>query len=191
MTEICFTGVDKSFGGRQVLRGVSFSLKPGGALRVAGASGCGKTTLARLLAGLEKPDGGCITGAKEAKTTAVFQEDRLCPQLSAVANVALVLPRAAWGQVRPGLLALGMFDGDVDKPADKLSGGQKRRVAICRAVLAQSDVLVLDEPFKGLDAENRCGAMGFIAENRRGRAVVYISHDADDGFLANAQTLQL
>ena len=110
-------------------------------------SGWGKTTLLRILMGLERPTTGSVEGV--GRVAAVFQEDRLCPQLNAVQNVTLVLPGAE-NQYKEQIInefqQLGMDTAALQLPARRLSGGQKRRVALLRALWAPSDTLLLDEP---------------------------------------------
>ena len=114
-------------------------------------SGWGKTTLLRILMGLEAPTSGSVEGV--GRVSAVFQEDRLCPQLTAEENVALVLPAEQYKlkiqykeQIRDNLIRLGLDEEALVLPARKLSGGQKRRTALLRALWAESDTLLLDEP---------------------------------------------
>ena len=110
-------------------------------------SGWGKTTLLRILMGLEVPTSGTVTGV--GKVGAVFQEDRLCPQLNAIQNVELVLPEGKTKykkQICNDFLQIGLDKAALSLPARKLSGGQKRRAALLRALWAESDTLLLDEP---------------------------------------------
>jgi NitT/TauT family transport system ATP-binding protein len=169
--------VSKSFGDNQVIDQYS-AVFPGGALTgLMGPSGCGKTTLLRLLMGLLEPDRGMISGIP-ARKSAVFQEDRLCPSFSAVANVRLAchhdLPRAT---IEAHLTSIGLGDS-LHQPVCELSGGMQRRVAIVRAILAESDILYLDEPFKGLDRETRETVMTYVRQHLGGRTVVLVTHDA-------------
>ena len=109
-------------------------------------SGWGKTTLLRILMGLERPTAGSVEGV--GRVAAVFQEDRLCPQLNAVQNVTLVLPGAEnqyKKKITSGFQQIGMDAAALQLPARRLSGGQKRRVALLRALWAPSDTLLLDE----------------------------------------------
>ena len=124
-------------------------------------SGWGKTTLLRVLMG---------------------QEDRLCPQLNAVQNVALVLPGLEIQyeeQIKTCFQQLGLDSTALVLPARKLSGGQKRRVALLRALLAPSDTLLLDEPFTGMDPETLQKAAALIRERGGGKNVLLATHDRD------------
>ena len=167
------TGVTKRYGGETVLRDVTRRLE--GTTVLMGPSGQGKTTLARLLLGLEKPDEGTVTVT--GRLAAVFQEDRLCPQLSAVANVALALPGKGEAAARRALEELGLAGEDLEKPAALLSGGQQRRAALARALLAPAEGVVLDEPFKGLDEATAARAMAWTRERTAGRWLLLITHD--------------
>ena len=128
-------------------------------------SGWGKTTLLRILMGLERPTAGSVEGV--GRVAAVFQEDRLCPQLNAVQNVTLVLPGAEnqyKEQITSGFQQLGMNTAALQLPARRLSGGQKRRVALLRALWASSDTLLLDEPFTGMDPDTLQRAAALLRE---------------------------
>ena len=148
----------------------------------------GKTTLLRILLGLERPDGGSysITGGNGSDLTgsvrfaAVFQEDRLCPQLNAVQNVTLVLPGAEnqyKEQIINGFQQLGMELAVLQLPARRLSGGQKRRVALLRALWAPSDTLLLDEPFTGMDPDTLQRAAALLRQRCAGKPVLLATHD--------------
>jgi ABC-type multidrug transport system ATPase subunit len=170
----------KRFGGQTLFEDLDLSFA--GPLVLRAPSGWGKTTLLRILMGLETPDAGRVTGV--GRVAAVFQEDRLCPQLNAVQNVALVLPGAQdrGGQTRAAILqdfaALGLDGEALATPAARLSGGQKRRVALLRALWAEADTLLLDEPFTGLDPEARAKAVTLLRARAGGRPVLLASHDA-------------
>ena len=169
------TDVTKRYGGETVLEKVSRRLE--GTTVLMGPSDRGKTTLARLLLGLEKPDEGRVTVT--GRLAAVFQEDRLCPQLSAVANVALALPGHDEQTARQALEELGLSGEDLTKPAALLSGGQQRRAALARAMLAPAEGVVLDEPFKGLDEDTAALAMAWTKRKADGRWLLLITHDPE------------
>ena len=147
-------------------------------------SGWGKTTLLRILMGLEAPTSGSVEGV--GRVGAVFQEDRLCPQLTAEENVALVLTAEQYKakiqykeQIRDDLIQLGLDDEALALPARKLSGGQKRRAALLRALWAGCDTLLLDEPFTGMDPETMKKAAILLKERRGERAVLLATHDRE------------
>ena len=143
-------------------------------------SGWGKTTLLRILMGLETPTSGVVQGV--GKASAVFQEDRLCPQLTAVENVALVLPGPMSQykkQIEMNFQQLGLDGAALSLPARKLSGGQKRRVALLRALWAESNTLLLDEPFTGMDPETMKKAAALLKARCQGRKVLLATHDRE------------
>ena len=161
----------KSFDGKAVLEDVSLTLEPGAAVCLMAPSGRGKTTLLRCIAGLEKPDGGQIIGRPE-RIGYVFQEDRLCDGFSAVDNIRLVTGRAvSEGDIRRHLAELGLA-GSLDQPVRELSGGMRRRVAIGRAVCFGAGLLLLDEPFKGLDDAARRQTADYILRHRGGAKIM-------------------
>lgn len=177
MGDVCFENVSKAYGGQQVLRGFSACLAQGEVVALMGPSGVGKTTLLRLLLGLEVPDAGAVTGAQEMRISCVFQEDRLCEGFTAVENVLLVLPRGRGQEARRALQAVGLTQEDMAKPVHELSGGQRRRVALVRAVQAPGDMLVLDEAFTGLDEGTRQLTFEYIKANLAGRTLLAVTHD--------------
>ncbi|MDD3192797.1 MAG: ATP-binding cassette domain-containing protein [Oscillospiraceae bacterium] len=148
--------LQKSYDGRRVLDRFSLTLPDSGVVCLAGASGRGKTTLLRLLSGLEQPDSGSVEGLAGRKMAFVFQEDRLLPWVTAAQNIRLAQPPGAKRPVQD-LLALAGLDLEGKKYPDQLSGGQRRRVAFLRGIAflegAADGVLLLDEPFNGLDAD--------------------------------------
>ena len=144
------------------------------------SSGWGKTTLLRILMGLETPDSGTVSGV--GRVGAVFQEDRLCPQLTAVQNVELVLENTKSDykqQIVRDLQQLGLDEAALDLPVRKLSGGQKRRAALLRAVWAESDTLLLDEPFTGMDPETMKKAASLLKERCQRKPVLLATHDRE------------
>ena len=143
-------------------------------------SGWGKTTLLRILMGLEMPTSGTVQGV--GKVSAVFQEDRLCPQLTAVENVALVLPgpmNQYKKKIEMNFQQLGLDGAALSIPARKLSGGQKRRAALLRALWAESDTLLLDEPFTGMDPETMKKAAALLKARCQDRKVLLATHDRE------------
>ena len=143
-------------------------------------SGWGKTTLLRILMGLDTPTAGRVQGVGRA--AAVFQEDRLCPQLTAVQNVALVLPgseKQYKAQIEADFQQLGMDMAALALPAARLSGGQKRRTALLRALWAPSDTLLLDEPFTGMDPGTLSAAAALLRRRCTEKPVLLATHDRE------------
>lgn len=142
-----------------------------GIVCILGPSGCGKTTLLHLMAGLLEPDSGRITGFPE-KRSLMFQEDRLLPWLDARANVALVLGEKDDPELPARLLRNLGIEPDMD--IRSMSGGMRRRVALARALAFDSDALLLDEPFKGLDGELMVHCADMI--RRTGKSALVSTH---------------
>lgn len=168
-------GLAKGFGEKPLFKNLTFEAT--GPAVLWAPSGWGKTTLLRILMGLETPDAGRITGV--GRVGAVFQEDRLCPQLTAPENVALVLPegRGPGPALAADFARLGMGPDTLTLPAGRLSGGQKRRAALLRALWAEADTLLLDEPFTGLDPDARGAAAALLREKCAGRPTLLATHD--------------
>ncbi len=156
---------------------------------VMAPSGCGKTTLLRTLAGLEATESGDVDRPRHLSM--VFQETRLVGSLTALENVELCA--AAWrseDEVR-GLLERALPEASPDTPAGELSGGQRRRVELVRALAADGDAVLLDEPFTGLDDESRERACELINEELRGRSLVIATHDESDATRLDADIFKL
>ena len=169
----------KSYGQKLALPPFSCRVEPGEIVCLLGQSGCGKTTLLRLLLGLEAPTGGTVTGLPD-RISAVFQEDRLCPAFSAVTNVALALGRQVpRGDIVALLVELGLGDA-LQKPVRELSGGMQRRVAIARSLLCPADLFVMDEPFKGLDEDTRRQVMDTVLARTGGKTLLVVTHDPEE-----------
>lgn len=168
---LCFEGIRKSYDGRTVLEGVSGAYEPGGVYYLRSPSGSGKTTLLRILAGLTEPDGGRMQ--TPAFCSMVFQEDRLCDEYSAVKNVELVTGDFDMAKDACGIL---LEEDALHKPCGRLSGGMRRRVALVRAMEADSSFVLLDEPFAGMDAKTRLRAEEYIRERQKGRVLLIASH---------------
>ena len=180
----------KSYGGDTVLRDVTFTAGPG-VTCVMAPSGAGKTTLLRILLGLETADIGTVQIPAGCRWAAVFQEDRLLEQLDARGNLRFILGKDYREETASALLTeLGL--GDVgNKPVRDFSGGMKRRLALARALLAPSDILVLDEPFTGLDGENRAGALACVRRAAEEKPVLLVTHDESDAADLGAALLRL
>lgn len=179
MQDIVITNLCKAYGAKRVLRDFSCTIPAGKVTGLMAPSGAGKTTLLRILMGFEQADGGTIQGLAGLRFSAVFQEDRLCENLTPVSNLRLVSPALSAAEAATALQGVGLADC-LAQPVRELSGGMRRRVAILRALLAEYDLLFLDEPFKGLDEETKARV---IADTRRrcaGHTVLLVTHDADE-----------
>ena len=168
----------KQFDGVAVLDHVSMELESGHIYCLTAPSGKGKTTLFRILMGLETADSGRLF-MERVPIGAVFQEDRLCETFSAVDNVLMTSPSSmSRAEVRRELMEL-LPEEVLDRPAATLSGGQKRRVAICRALCALSELLILDEPITGLDPSAIQDFYHLIKKLNKedGITIIMVSHD--------------
>lgn len=181
----------KSYGGAEVLRDVSLTVTAGEPVCLMAPSGTGKTTLLRLLMGLERPDRGRITAPPGLRWAAVFQEDRLLETLDAQGNLRFALGPALEAERAAALLAeLGLGDAG-DKPVRDYSGGMKRRLALARALLSPADALALDEPFTGLDAGSRERCLEAVRRLGAGKLLLLASHDAADAGTLGARIMAL
>lgn len=151
--------------------------------------GVGKTTLLRIILGLEQPDHGTIQG-QVRPVSAVFQENRLFEDFSALSNAAVVCPKGDRQEAARHLTALGLADS-LSLPVRALSGGMKRRVSIARAVLAPGPLLVLDEPFTGLDRTTKAVVLDYLKRYTQGRTLLLVTHDPAERDALAHSTLQM
>ena len=176
--------ISKSFGDKTILNDFSYDFKESGLVLIKGPSGCGKTTLLRLIAGLEKLDSGEIL--KNGVISLLFQEDRLLPWLSAIENVTCVASKKSTENKRKAqeLLSLVGLEGEENERIENLSGGMKRRVAFARALLPSPNILLLDEPFNGLDSDTKKRLIDLTLSYSQEHLVIMVTHDSDDIKLA-------
>lgn len=168
----------KQFGEKTLFRDLCLTVD--GPAVLWAPSGWGKTTLLRILMGLDTPTAGRVRGVGRA--AAVFQEDRLCPQLTALQNVTLVLPgseKQYKEQIGTDFQQFGMDTAALALPAARLSGGQKRRTALLRALWAPSDTLLLDEPFTGMDPDTLAAAAALLRTRCGTEPVLLATHDRE------------
>ena len=173
--------VSKSFNGQKVLDNFNLNIESEHSYILTGPSGCGKTTLLRLILGLDEPDEGTVKLLGDYKypfinSGVVFQEDRLCEDYDAVTNVTMVSKKVFRQTVIEELKKL-LPEEALFKPVKELSGGQRRRVAIVRACAIPSDVLIMDEPFTGLDDKSREAAIDYIRDKQGTGPLVITTHD--------------
>ena len=166
--------ISKSFGDKKVLDGLSLAFPEKGISVIMAPSGTGKTTLLRIIAGLEKPDGGEVHFTENEKVSLMFQEDRLFPWLTALENVTV--PTGVKASEARALLEAVELGAETDKFPDQLSGGMNRRVALARA-MAGGGMLLLDEPFNGLDEELTERMLALLEKYAENAAVIIVTHD--------------
>ena len=178
--------VSKSYGDKRVLNNVSCEFEDGKIYCIMGESGVGKTTLIRLIMGLEKPDEGYISSSKQF--AAAFQEDRLLEDRDAVDNVMFVLKNGgskSREQTEQYLSEL-LPEDRLHIRVDSLSGGMRRRVAVARAMLSDRNTIILDEPFTGLDDETKKTVINFIKKWQNNRTVIVVTHSYTDSEMLGA-----
>ena len=163
-----------SYGDKSVLDDFSLTLPLEGITALKGPSGCGKTTLLRLIAGLESPARGGIRGISPRETAFLFQENRLLPWRSVEQHLTDVMSRPDTKRAKE-LLALVELDGEEKRLPAQLSGGMGRRLALGRALALESKLLLLDEPFAGVDPDR---AERILTRLKAfGRPILLVSHE--------------
>jgi NitT/TauT family transport system ATP-binding protein len=178
--DIEIDNLTKEYEHTQALSRFSCQIPEGSRAVLMGPSGCGKTTLLRLMLGLEKPDSGTMTGVP-SRCSVVFQENRLCEELSAVDNIRLVLPRhVTKDEVAEHLRLVGIEEESLQQPVSTFSGGMKRRVAVVRAMLAESELVLLDEPCNGLDDATKQLVVAYIKKMQGKRTMLLVTHDTEE-----------
>ena len=183
--------LSKSFGNETVLNDISLSLNYGQIYCLMAPSGTGKTTLFRILLGLEQADSGYIDGLASLKPAAVFQEDRLLEGYTALENLRFVTGRRYTNEELISALLSLLPQEALSKPVHEFSGGMKRRTAILRAILAPSDFIIMDEPFTGLDAETKQRVIDLILKYTAGKLVLFSTHNEEDAQLLGAEIIHL
>lgn len=183
--------LSKKYAENQVLKDYTASFEEGSITTIMAPSGFGKTTLLRILAGIEKADSGNIIGMENKKISMVFQEDRLCENLSSLSNIRLVCDNSVSKlQIVQNLQAAGLTGIEM-QPVRELSGGMKRRVALVRALIVPYDILILDEPFKGLDEENKKNIIQFTKDKCKGKTVIMVTHEEEEVLLMGGKIIYL
>lgn len=177
--------IEKSFGDKKVLSSVSLTVEKGDRAMLFGMSGCGKTTLLRIAAGLEKQDVGTVE--KKGTAAVVFAEPRLFPTATVLENVTAVIKdkREAKKKAREILEAFGLGDAEKLYPSE-LSTGMAARVSLARAVAYDADIYLMDEPFKSLDEEIKRSVVSYLKTFFSDKAVLIISHDRDEAEMMDA-----
>lgn len=179
MNDIVISELSKSFGEHVVLKDFNAVFKAGELSCIMGVSGGGKTTLLNILLGLMRQDGGEINGLPK-EISCVFQEDRLCEDFSAVTNVRIACDKNITAEeIESQLKDVGLGDS-MYRTVRELSGGMKRRVAIVRALMAPGELIIMDEPFKGLDESTKLTVAEFVKKQLVGRTAIMVTHDESE-----------
>ena len=179
----------KSYDEKTVLDNIMAEFPDDSITCIMGESGAGKTTLVRIIAGLENADRGTVSGAGVVSFD--FQEDRLINDISAADNIMLVLDKNDFGghdkktmrKIINENLAEVLKDYPSDKSTGTYSGGMKRRVCLVRAMMKKSDTVILDEPFSGMDEETKILAAEYIKKHRDGRICIVVTNEKSDSGL--------
>ena len=171
----------KSVSGKQILKDINWQIASEDCWLLTGPSGSGNTMLLRLILGLEKPDSGSVNllgDYKYANVNAgvVFQEDRLCEQFSAVENVAMVNERLS-ETVAAEELSRFLPQDRQTVPVCELNETERRLVVMIRACIIPSDILLLDEPFRGMDSDLRSRAITYIRDKAGHKGIVFVQRD--------------
>lgn len=195
------TNLCKSFGDKKVLHNLNMRLEDGGIYCLMGPSGMGKTTLLRIIMNLETKDSGSIRwisqdGSEqemnpEAEISAMFQEDRLLPFLNAIENVNMMYEKKPSVREISSDLSLILPKKCLRQPTSELSGGMKRRVSLARTMHFQGKMIILDEPFTGLDMKTRKNVIEYVLKNRRGRILLVATHGEEDAELLGGKIIRL
>ena len=200
--EICH--LKKAYGEHVIFSNLTMELKKGAVTCLMAPSGAGKTTLLRILAGLEQADGGKIGGLEALRKSMVFQEPRLAEELTAAANIQLAVRHRMFGKEKRssrhlveemeelGLSgcenqAVSELSGGIDRAEERMklcphhfSGGMRQRVAVLRAMRMDADFLLLDEPFRGLDAGTKKKTMNYIRRKGKEKTMLLVTHDLEE-----------
>ena len=187
----------KSFDGTVVLNDFSYKFDRG-VYVLSEPSGAGKTTLLRILCGLEVADSGTVLKSPDSKTVMMFQEDRLLENLSVMANIMLAIQlhskeqkQSARERIKEALCGVGL-EGTENKSVSELSGGQMRRVALLRTLFADADILLFDEPLKGLDEALKQQVIASVKPFIESKVVIWVTHTPEEVKLLGSYTaLQL
>ncbi len=176
---ILIENISKSFNGNPVLDSVSLIIPMGKITAILGPSGTGKTTLLRLIAELDKPDRGFIKGVSQKDTAYMFQESRLFPWMTALENIACVIHKKNTAALKEAAewLEKVKLTQDGNKYPSELSGGMNRRTALARTLAYRKSLILLDEPFYGLDAGLKSEIITMTGRETIGKTVIFITHD--------------
>ena len=187
--------LSKSFDDKTVIYNLSYEFPERGLFGIVGESGIGKTTLLRIIAGLDNDYSGEVVGGGVGSVSFAFQEYRLFPTLTALENVVFAISKgkdkAVYDTAAKFLKSLGLAEGDLSLYPSELSGGMRQRVSLARALLKTAPILLLDEPTKELDSANCNRVLDLISKESKHRLVIMVSHNEDELRSLNATIINL
>jgi len=169
--------VRMAYDGKVIFDGLNLTFPKTGMFALLGPSGRGKTTLLRLIAGLETPQSGSVTVPQDMRIAFCFQEDRLLPFKTVLQNVLLVCPDLSVAQ--SWIAAVGLA-GEENSYPSTLSGGMKRRAALARALAYDAPILLLDEPFRALDDATHAEMLSLVHKAAKDKLLLLVTHDEED-----------
>lgn len=198
MTKLSVKNLTKTYNKKIIIKDITFSIQNGEFVSILGSSGCGKTTLLKILIGIENPDSGEIIKDGESITKKepskrqmgiVFQDYALFPNMNVLENVMYALNNKLKNKKQAEEEALKMLklvkmEEHIKKYPHELSGGQKQRVAIARTLVLKPDIILFDEPMSALDAENRLSLQKEIKKLQKDlkTTIIYVTHDQEEAF---------
>lgn len=178
---IKFNNINKWYKGesnnKQILDSFSYNMPDKGIICILGVSGCGKTTLINIVAGIVKSDSGTINGIENIKVSYMFQEDRLLPWISAIENILAVNNNK--NRCIDVIKSVGLYGEEYKKPGS-MSGGMRQRVALARALAFGGDLYLMDEPFKGVDTVLKNSLMELVRKSIQGKLCIFVTHDIEE-----------
>ena len=175
--QLTFEHVHMAFGEKVLFSDLNLTFSSPGQYAILGPSGRGKTTLLRLIAGLEKPLSGHIRLPQDARVCFCFQEDRLLPWKTVLQNVALAAKSEE--DARYWLSQVGLAGEENSYPAS-LSGGMKRRASLARALAYDASILLMDEPFRALDEQTHEKMLALVRSAAKDKLLILVTHDETD-----------